>query len=485
MRGFGKDWSKTMQFKLLKIGGTTQCTQSQYFRDWVHILTQYVSPRPAAGAGRCSLHVKRTGLGRRHSASATRYWVAAGAFLGALLFVNPVFSYHDSGRDSNSESSNGLVCTLGFANGGFGSGAGEEWIQLGTGVTQVRWGDFNGDGKTGDRQVKTLVCSSGCGKGEGLPEILKWDIRTIYWEPIIVCEVIDCSNPAGNGDDDGGNTCEPGTPGCETASAAGTGGPPDSPPGCINLRLTEYGMECQLTCPNYPVTGGGVACLDVIRQPYPRGMVTIPNYYTLNGPWVNQGPGASCSDPDVEFPMVTNSSVRIDFRLRQNTPPAWRFDERPWNILNHGATNEAYGMVVEHTYDTSSFSTFEGDKPYNGPSLTEEMLSAYQVQVFTWWDGFVITRWDQWGWDIEYETREVCDEFGVCSDEEVEVSREYVYRGPQENTEQVDLLTLGYPQSSMFSDLAWDSRQEPVFPYHCRVIPTPIIEVQSILVGFP
>ena len=294
-------------------------------------------------------------------------------------------------------------------------------------------------------------------------------------------------------DDDGGNTCEPGTPGCETAGVGGTGGnpgftfggPPDSPPGCINLRLTEYGMECQLTCPNYPVTGGGVACLDVIRQPYPRGMVTIPNYYTLNGPWVNQGPGASCSDPDVEFPMVTNSSVRIDFRLRQGTPPAWRFDERPWNILNHDATNEAYGMVVEHTYDTSSFSTFEGDKPYNGPSLTEEMLSAYQVQVFTWWDGFVITRWDQWGWDVEYETREVCDEFGVCSEEEVEVSREYVYRGPQENTEQVDLLTLGYPQSSMFSDLAWDSRQEPIFPYHCRVIPTPIIEVQSILVGIP
>ena len=438
MRTFGKDGSKTMQFKLLKIG------------------------------------------------------LATAACFCALILASPVSA--DGGTDGGTEvdsgggvltSTTGEKCTLGFTNGGFGSGAGEEWIQLGTGVTQVRWGDFNGDGKTGDRQVKTLVCSSGCGKGGGgLPEILKWEIRTIYWEPIVVCEVIDCSNPAGNGDDDGG-PCEPGTLGCETASAAGTGGPPDSPPGCINLRLTEYGMECQLTCPNYPVTGGGVACLDVIRQPYPRGMVTIPNYYTLNGPWVNQGPGASCSDPDVEFPMVTNSSVRIDFRLRQNTPPAWRFDERPWNILNHGATNEAYGMVVEHTYDTSSFSTFEGDKPYNGPSLTEEMLSAYQVQVFTWWDGFVITRWDQWGWDIEYETREVCDEFGVCSEEEVEVSREYVYRGPQENTEQVDLLTLGYPQSSMFSDLAWDSRQEPVFPYHCRVIPTPIIEVQSILVGFP
>ncbi len=491
MRTFGRDGSKTMQYKLLKFALTTA------------------------------------------------------ACFCALILASPVSADGGTGLGSVgvSTSTNGEKCELGYALGGFSGGAGTDWIPYGTDGSIARWGDHDGDGETGDLQIET---SSG-------------RTITLLWQAVYICEVIDCSNPAGNGDDDGGDTCvpgtpgcddggnpcvpgspgcdddgnpcvpgspgcdddgepcepgspgcdddgepcepgtpgcneddescEPGSPGCETAGNSGgnpgiaSGGPPDSPPGCTNRRLTEYGMECQLTCPAYPVTGGGVACLDVIRQPYPRGMVTVPNYYTLNGPWINQGAVASCPDPDVEFPMVTNSSVRIDFRLRQDTPPAWRFDERPWNIVNHDATNEAYGTLVEHTYDTSSFSTFEGDKPYNGPSLTEELLSSYQVQVFTWWDGFVITRWDSWGWDYSYETREVCDEFGVCSEQEFEVSREYVYRGPQKNTEQVDLRTLGYPSSSMFSDLAWDSRQEPIFPYHCRVIPTPIIEVQSILVG--
>ena len=82
--------------------------------------------------------------------------------------------------------------------------------------------------------------------------------------------------------------------------------------------------------------------------------------------------------------------------------PQWNFDDRLWNIAK-GIPNTAFGLVVEHTYETASFSTFAGDKPVIGPGINE-LLPAYLVKVGTWWKASVIREWDQYYWYFEYES---------------------------------------------------------------------------------
>ncbi len=84
----------------------------------------------------------------------------------------------------------------------------------------------------------------------------------------------------------------------------------------------------------------------------------------------------------------------------------WDFDDRPWvlgdcftynlpggSVAQNCPGNYASGMIVQHTYETSSADLINpghygdpGDKPRNGPDLDGNLtLASYQVRVTTCW----------------------------------------------------------------------------------------------------
>ncbi len=283
------------------------------------------------------------------------------------------------------------------------------------------------------------------------------------------------------------------------ASAGGNSGPVwrgdhniDEAPTCDMVQVSEDGMSCMPNCS--PTTfSGGVACLRVDREPYPRGLVSVPNVFVLGGPFSKDSGTAGCEDPDGEFPLHTNRTMYISWRMRSDIPPAWFFDERPWNI-NRGVPDTAFGYEVEHTYETASFSTFEGDKPAVGPSTTGELLPAYMVRVDTWWDAYVHREWDEYFWYYEFEDVDV-----FVPDDPAKPNwaghwetqqrvkpgfPEYRFLGHMAAEDKINLQQWQWPTSSLYSRHAWDPRMEglPIPPqYICRYIPTPILESQSVL----
>lgn len=219
----------------------------------------------------------------------------------------------------------------------------------------------------------------------------------------------------------------------------------------------QNGLTCLPTCPA-PSVGATVPCMGVIREPYPRGLVTLPNTYTLTGPYTSEGAPTFCPRPDVAYPSIANASLKIVWEMRMDLAPVWDFDERPWNIAR-GAPNHAFGFVVQHVYDTASYNTFEGDKPFNGPGLTGEPLSAYQVNVTTMWTPYLVREWDAMGFDE---------------------NGEYVVVGHVFRKDRIDLAQWGYPTSDLRSTFARDGRAPRYEPYRCN-IPTPIVEAQAVL----
>ncbi len=267
----------------------------------------------------------------------------------------------------------------------------------------------------------------------------------------------------------------------------------DAPPQCASIGVTEDGMACYPTCTT-AVTEGGVACLDVRREPYPRGLVGVPNVFALQGPYAKEGNTAACPDPNLQYPLYRNRTLQVVWEMDVTIPPAWFFDERQWNI-SKGVSNQGFGYEVEHTFETSSFPTFDGDKPYVGPSTTNELLPAYLVRVDTWWIGYVVREWDEYFWYEEYEEVSCTynpgapDHDPACSPNgKKSVLKpgfpEYRFRGHMVSKDQIDLRTWGWPTSKLYSRHAWDSRQSVVgIPpqYICRYVPTPILESQAVI----
>lgn len=330
-----------------------------------------------------------------------------------------------------------------------------------------------------------------CGAGSSsqgcvVVRIIEYQPTTTYCD-YLADHGIDCHDGGDDDDDDDGGDCTSGSGGsegnCDSGEEGGEGGTGgyspnsdiDAPPTCRYVYVHEDGLVCYPSCAA-TTAEGGVACLDVRREPYPRGLVSVPNVFVVQGPFSKEGNTVSCPDPSVEFPLYTNRQLRVVWRMRQDIPPAWFFDERSWN-LNRGVPNIAFGLRVEHTYETASYNTYDEDKPYNGPGLTGELLSAYQVRVDTWWTAYLVREWDEYGWDDEYEWQTNAQ----GEEEWVRTKHEYVSRGHQVVEERLDLRAYGWPTSDLFSRHAWDSRQESLPPYTCRIIPVPIIEAQSNL----
>ena len=324
------------------------------------------------------------------------------------------------------------------------------------------------------------------------------------------CAPTPCPDMSGGGN---GPPCAPtpcpngsggmtGTTGCGSTTIINWGGWTPNPtldeaPACEGIIVSEDGVACYPNCKAATVDGG-VACLNVLREPYPRALVSVPNVFTVTGPWNNDGNVGACVDPEGEFPLHKNRTLQVVWRMRREIPPAWFFDERPWNISN-GVSNQATGYTVEHTFETASFPTFEGDKPSIGPSLTSELLPAYLVRVDTWWSGFIVREWDQYEWYQEWEDYDCnySDKDAAGNPRDPNCRSEnrgsrpkgppvYRFAGHRREEDALDLRAYGWPTANLFSRHAWDSRQSTIgipSQYICRYVPVPVIESQAILVN--
>jgi hypothetical protein len=178
----------------------------------------------------------------------------------------------------------------------------------------------------------------------------------------------------------------------------------------------------------------------VKRTPFPRGMVTVPNEFDLLAePWISESGG-----PRFDGTGFWSETVNIPDPIRAEPEPGdlkdyeigvrWRrvgdqypgfgavpphcfdFDEREWNLAA-GAPPAACGVPegdghvrVTHSYETASWG-----KPPNGPRADFERrivpdvwdLESYQVRVPTYW----VVEWrDRWyAWEATGEV-----EWGEC-----------------------------------------------------------------------
>ena len=158
----------------------------------------------------------------------------------------------------------------------------------------------------------------------------------------------------------------------------------------------------------------------VKRQPWPRGLVTVPNILELmpDPRWGQAGEGGAWSGKAPQgYPDANTRNYTIGLRWKRITNDAgqevcWDWDERPWNIGKDYGYGEIKAVTCgnpgTHIYETSSGDKIdpthygdEGDKPRNGPGLDMRTdLPAYQVGITTYWEA---------QWKVEYDRYEVVD----------------------------------------------------------------------------
>lgn len=145
-------------------------------------------------------------------------------------------------------------------------------------------------------------------------------------------------------------------------------------------------------------------CPNIVRDPYPRGLVGVPNTLRIIG--VCNGPattgGANIDPLECKGRTITAIRGSAAWLCSANFSDAtWTMDERSWNLgkrsndlvspyVGHdgrrvgdimgGDLNiqaERHGAAIQHIYETSSY-----DKPQNGNA---NHWPAYQVQLQTNW----------------------------------------------------------------------------------------------------
>lgn len=256
-------------------------------------------------------------------------------------------------------------------------------------------------------------------------------------------------------------------------------------PPCTTISISPGG---QITCGgDFSVSASSrVPCMTVLRDPYPRGIVSAPNVFWLNGPWSAIGSGSSrawCT------PTIRNYTLQVGWQFFPAVPPTWFFDDRAWS----DEPVYASGMTVVHTYQTSSWGL-----PQNGPSLEGRLeLPAYQVRVGTAWQALVRRTWEE----LERGARKVfsCGPgdtacwtvYALCvqpgTDPENDQCYDWSWVFHDTGWLPLDLTRFGYPQPYYVSWAAGDVSMPPpeiavvlLGQRPCNV-PVPVIEAQALL----
>lgn len=256
-------------------------------------------------------------------------------------------------------------------------------------------------------------------------------------------------------------------------------------PPCTSITISSSG---EITCGgDFSVSASArVPCMTILRDPYPRGLVSTPNVFWLNGPWSAIGSESSrawCT------PSIRNYTLQVGWQFYPAVPPTWHFDDRPWS----DEPQSAEGMVVTHTYETSSWGL-----PANGPSLEGRLeLPAYQVRAGTAWQAIVRRTWEELergdrrsfncgaGDDSCWDLNAMCESPGT--DPQNDDCYEWHWVFHDTGWEPLDLTQYGYPNPYYVNWAAGDTTMPPpgvlavpLSERSCNA-PVPIIESQALL----
>lgn len=300
----------------------------------------------------------------------------------------------------------------------------------------------------------------------------------------------------GNGNNDGGNDCQPlDTLARPTNCIRWPSGPYLTPEGYATCALP-------LSVGGQPLTVmGAVGCIDVTRTPYPRALVGLkttfvvsglfssvqniavgqPGWYRLQAgsPWGTEGlylherygnvsinsrgqpafnTTALLAGDAYKYPSLNNVRAKLAFAIAPLDSSFY------WTV--RGLSDEATGGIASGPMEREFlFSSYPTDRPYpisnNGPDKSgQNTLPAFQVRLRATWDLYYQVEWDNYF---------------------VDGNNAYV-RGSHEQY----LIPLG----RYYSYRVWDRQQSPdgVQSIYCNAaanggyIPVPVIEAQSVVV---
>ncbi|GAB4445265.1 MAG: hypothetical protein Kow00120_15240 [Anaerolineae bacterium] len=269
----------------------------------------------------------------------------------------------------------------------------------------------------------------------------------------------------------------------------------------------------------------------VERQPFPRGLVTLPNTFMLrvepafalqggpNGPggeggfWSNTVGTREQPIHGGEFGVIDGiANYRLGLRWRRVyaqssfgpvEPTCWFFDERSWNlgqdygygsIENTSCNTWPAAQLAYHTYETSSY-----DLLANGPradlaagTVPSWDLQSYQVKVPTFWQG-------EWAAEWEVAREAPCPADGQVGErpappdpdptDEVIPTPEPVcvaWQKERRDWAAIDLRRYGYPKpwyvSYKVTECGFFGGREWCQEIEEGTVPTPIIESQPVIV---
>ncbi|MBN1933169.1 MAG: hypothetical protein JW934_00815 [Anaerolineae bacterium] len=252
----------------------------------------------------------------------------------------------------------------------------------------------------------------------------------------------------------------------------------------------------------------------VIRNPWPRSLVTVINTFELqpeprysapggeSGNWSSAALPYSTGANGTHEGQIANYQMGLRWRRLDDQPPVWTFDERPWNVgrdYGLGAiANSAEGWSVSHYYETASSDIDNpdrygdpDDKPCNGPGLDGRWnLPAYQVQVGTHWTIEWAQQWDVWV-KVCSEARCVHSsgvwqlDLDPCNRGWAGWRREdhdiYEWQHRYDGWHIIDLTRYGSPTWYYTSYAVRSSGDGINWGSVLDVVPAPVIEVQSVI----
>lgn len=296
-------------------------------------------------------------------------------------------------------------------------------------------------------------------------------------------------------------------------------GPPAPPPApCNPVKQNPFQSY---TVSDGTLTGNGCGpfslsvtapCLDVIRNPYPRGVVARENYFEVaTQPGSSEASTEICDTPaDCRAKgygeQVRHVNVSLKIEIEPGISPVWGWDERAWNVRSGRSSETGWGWQASHIYETSSFDVNtlecisqygEGScrNPVNGPSLIAgEKLPAYQVTVSTPWKALYKVDWEERTWECKCinvlpgrGTNCCCDK--TFPPETSTKDESWDWCKPESDPGCWAAQSTGWRLIDLSAYTGgtwwmWSNRAKPQqggAGAVCGVIPVPIIEIQGIL----
>ena len=259
--------------------------------------------------------------------------------------------------------------------------------------------------------------------------------------------------------------------------------------------------KVKLNCPGWPEPQTIRECPvnEVLREPYPRALVTVPITFTLIDNLVPKlnfatapAPAKNSTYPKTSYGVMLRhgaaGTVTIAVRgtrLEANTQwlgqkvisPTWTFQDRPWRTATEYPSNQ-YNVTSTYQYAASSYGLPEKGRAFDNvlklPSATDYDLPAYPVQLATpckyEYRLIVQKSWPYWTFSNPARTA------GQWNTQWVNVTTAWL---------PINLKNYAYPNTYEWWNLVRSGGRYKTIEYWDQPDPSqiwiPVLEVQSVL----